>query len=131
MSFFHIPFARRMPGISDSAFHALGTATTQFALQEPGLSCAIIDEILIRTFLARFVETGRLEPSSEMEVVEWQPCWASVLDAQASVLWLKQTAATSTLLPVTFGLYKIIFIQFDPSLIETLHNNLSKITQFF
>jgi hypothetical protein len=60
LPFFHIPFARRMLGISDSHFQALGTAATLSALAGSGIACPPIDERLIRVFLQGFAQTGRL-----------------------------------------------------------------------
>jgi thioester reductase-like protein len=60
MPFFHIQFARRMLGIDDSHFRALGQARTLSALKHSGCTCPPVDEILVRTFLAKFVDMGRL-----------------------------------------------------------------------
>jgi thioester reductase-like protein len=60
LPFFHIPFAARMLGISPTAYHALGTKMTQAALARSGLRCATVNGELIRTFLAQYMETGRL-----------------------------------------------------------------------
>jgi len=60
LPFFRIPFARRMLGISDSHFQALGTAVTLSALAGSGIACPPIDERLIRVFLQGFAQTGRL-----------------------------------------------------------------------
>lgn len=61
LPFFHIDFARRMLGVSDSAYYALGTAATQCALGGSGIGCPPIDRRLIHTFLSRFAQNGRLE----------------------------------------------------------------------
>ncbi|NWG16780.1 MAG: thioester reductase domain-containing protein [Chloroflexi bacterium] len=61
LPFFHIDFARRMLGVSDSAYYALGTAATQRALAGSGIGCPPIDRRLIHTFLSRFAHNGRLE----------------------------------------------------------------------
>lgn len=60
MPFFHIQFARRMLGIDDSHFRALGSHYTQTALAGSGYTCPPVDDEMVRTFLAGFVETGRL-----------------------------------------------------------------------
>lgn len=64
--FFHINFARRMLGISDSAFHALGTAQTQEALAGSGMYCTPVDRKLINLFLAQFIRKGYLEQPAIM-----------------------------------------------------------------
>jgi thioester reductase-like protein len=71
LPFFRIEFARRMLGVSDSAYHALGTASTQYALRDSQISCPPIDRKLIRTYLSRFAQNGRLEwgPSEEKEPI--------------------------------------------------------------
>lgn len=63
--FFHINFARRMLGIDDSHFQALGKLNTQQALSGSDYVCPRVDRQLINTFLTRFVETGRLYPVTE------------------------------------------------------------------
>lgn len=63
LPFFHIQFAGRMLGVSDTAYSALGTEITQKALSDSGLRCAVVDGELIRTFLAQYIETGRLRPA--------------------------------------------------------------------
>lgn len=65
LPFFHLNFARRMLGISDTHFRALGTASTQAALAQSGIICPPVDARLIDTFLTRFVESGRLDPALE------------------------------------------------------------------
>ncbi|MCK6579710.1 MAG: thioester reductase domain-containing protein [Anaerolineae bacterium] len=63
LPFFHIQFAGRMLGVSETAYYALGTKLTQSALDGSGLRCATVDGALVRTFLAQYVETGRLRAS--------------------------------------------------------------------
>ena len=65
LPFFHIPFAGRMLGINENAYYALGTEFTQAALNGSGITCPPVDYTLIKTFLHRFVEAGRLYPSAE------------------------------------------------------------------
>ena len=66
LPFFHIDFARRMLGVSESHFHALGRAVTQQALAGFGVRCPHIDKNLIGTFLSRMAQSGRLaSPSGE------------------------------------------------------------------
>lgn len=80
LPFFHIDFARRMLGVSDSAFMALGTADTQRALTQSGIICPAINDSLIFTFLSQFAYNGRLD---------WEPVRAAAraatppADAQA------------------------------------------------
>ncbi|MBK8024653.1 MAG: thioester reductase domain-containing protein [Chloroflexi bacterium] len=64
LPFFHIQFAGRMLGVSETAYYALGTRLTQDALAGSGLRCATVDGALVRTFLAQYVETGRLHPAT-------------------------------------------------------------------
>lgn len=66
LPFFHINFAGRMLGVSDRAYHALGTEVTQAALRDSGISCPPVDRDLVNTFLAQFVRTGRLHPARDM-----------------------------------------------------------------
>ncbi len=61
LPFFHIDFARRMLGVSDSAYLALGTADTQRALAQSGIICPAIDSDLLYTFLSQFAYNGRLD----------------------------------------------------------------------
>ncbi len=60
MPFFHIQFARRMLGIDESHFRALGSEKTVAALRNWGYACPPVDDGMVRTFLAQFVDTGRL-----------------------------------------------------------------------
>ncbi len=66
LPFFHLSFAGRMLGVSSTAYHALGTQATLQALAPSGLTCAPVDDDLVRTFLTQFVSKGRLNPSAEM-----------------------------------------------------------------
>ncbi len=63
LPFFHIQFARRMLGIADSHFRALGQDATHQALDKSGFICPPVDRTLVNTFLNKFVATGRLEPA--------------------------------------------------------------------
>jgi hypothetical protein len=49
-----------MLGIDDSHFRALESHYTQAALADSGYTCPPVDDEMVRTFLAQFVETGRL-----------------------------------------------------------------------
>ena len=69
LPFFHIEFARRMLGVSDSAYQALGTSFTQAALARSNIVCPAVDRQLINTFLTRFFQSGRLE----WEPIPWSP----------------------------------------------------------
>jgi thioester reductase-like protein len=60
LPFLHINFAARMFGVSETAYHALGTQETLRALAESGITCPAVDTELIRTFLQQFVASGRL-----------------------------------------------------------------------
>jgi thioester reductase-like protein len=62
LPFFHIDFARRMLGVSESHFQALGTKVTRQALAGSGLLCPEMNRDLIQTFLAELVRAGRLHP---------------------------------------------------------------------
>jgi thioester reductase-like protein len=62
LPFLHLNFAARMFGVSDAAYHALGTEATQRALVGSGIFCSPVDRDLVRTYLERFVATGRLYP---------------------------------------------------------------------
>lgn len=75
LPFFHIDFARRMLGVSDSAFMALGTADTQRALAQSGIICPAINDSLIFTFLSQFAYNGRLD---------WEPVRATARAAASS-----------------------------------------------
>jgi thioester reductase-like protein len=67
MPFFHIQFARRMLGIDDSHFQALGRATTLRALSASGVVCPEVDRTLVHTFLDYFVNSGRLHTATVVE----------------------------------------------------------------
>jgi thioester reductase-like protein len=69
LPFFHLNFAGRMLGVSETAYHALGTESTQRALAPSGLQCATVDEELVRTFMSQYVETGRLRSVDQAAVV--------------------------------------------------------------
>jgi thioester reductase-like protein len=69
LPFFHLDFAARMFGVSDIAYHALGTEATRHALEGSGIHCAPVDSTLVRTYLQRFVFTGRLRPASLLAAV--------------------------------------------------------------
>lgn len=64
LPFLHLNIAARMFGVSDAAYHALGTQATQQALAASGIHCPPVNHALIRTYLQRFVEAGRLEHAS-------------------------------------------------------------------
>ncbi len=68
LPFLHLNFAARMFGVSEAAYHALGTQATQRALEGSGVYCSPVDHNLVRTYLERFVETGRLYPAPAMVV---------------------------------------------------------------
>ncbi len=68
LPFFHINFARRMLGVSDTHYPLLGTASTQAAMRGSGLTCSKIDRALIHTFLSYLAQTGRLEAPSQITV---------------------------------------------------------------
>jgi thioester reductase-like protein len=68
LPFFHLNFAGRMLGVSETAYYALGTAQTQAALAGSGLQCATVDVQLVRTFLRQYVETGRLHETEPIVV---------------------------------------------------------------
>lgn len=63
LPFFHIPIAGRMLGVSQTAYHALGTQATQAALRSSGIVCPPVDQALVNIFLKRFVDSGRLAPA--------------------------------------------------------------------
>jgi thioester reductase-like protein len=63
LPFLHLDFAARMFGVSDAAYHALGTHATQRALKGSGIDCPRVDQTLIQTYVQRFVDSGRLFPS--------------------------------------------------------------------
>jgi thioester reductase-like protein len=60
LPFLHLDFAARMFGVSDAAYQALGTEATLRALEGSGIQCASVDRSLVRTYIQRFVDTGRL-----------------------------------------------------------------------
>ena len=60
LPFFHINFARRMLGVSDAHYYALGTAQTQKALAASTLRCPPVDKALMDIYLARLVSSNRL-----------------------------------------------------------------------
>jgi thioester reductase-like protein len=61
LPFFHIGFARRMLGVSDSHFYLLGTAATQRALAASGFKCSPVDGALIDVYLSHLVSSNRLQ----------------------------------------------------------------------
>lgn len=61
LPFFQIGFARRMLGVSDAAYKALGTDITQKALHGSGIDCPPVDQKLTNTFLSHFIRSGRLD----------------------------------------------------------------------
>jgi thioester reductase-like protein len=63
LPFFHVDMARRMFGVSDAAYQAFGTTATLNALAQSGITCPSVDKELVRKFLARFVDAGRLHPA--------------------------------------------------------------------
>jgi thioester reductase-like protein len=69
LPFFHLQFAARMFGVSAAAYHALGTEATLHALDGSGIRCAPVDHALIRTYMRRFVELGRLKHAPLVAVV--------------------------------------------------------------
>jgi thioester reductase-like protein len=66
LPFLHLDFAARMFGVSDAAYQALGTKTTLRTLEGSGIHCPPVDYTLIRTYVQRFVDTGRLHPPVSM-----------------------------------------------------------------
>jgi thioester reductase-like protein len=64
LPFFHIQFAGRMLGVSNTAYHALGTEKTLKALNGSDIHCAQVDAQLIRIYLEQFVRLGRLRTVS-------------------------------------------------------------------
>lgn len=60
MPFFQIEFAARMLGVSDNAYAALGTKATTDALEGSGITCPPVDTDLVRVYLQRFAEAGRI-----------------------------------------------------------------------
>lgn len=66
IAFFHLRFARRMLGISDSHFKALGTANTRNGMIDSGITCPPVDQDLISTFLVEFVKTGLLHETPQV-----------------------------------------------------------------
>jgi thioester reductase-like protein len=66
LPFLHLDFAARMFGVSEAAYHALGTEITRLSLEGSGIHCAPVDRALVQTYLQRFVDTGRLHPAPEL-----------------------------------------------------------------
>ncbi len=64
LPFLHGTFARRMLGISETAYHALGTTLTQSALQDSGIVCPPIDRKLVQLYLTQMVRKGELHPAA-------------------------------------------------------------------
>ncbi len=60
LPFLHLDVAARMFGVSDAAYHALGTTVTLRALEGSGIHCAPVNRALVQTYLQRFTDTGRL-----------------------------------------------------------------------
>jgi thioester reductase-like protein len=60
LPFLNLDFAARMFGVSAAAYQALGTEATVRALEGSGIRCAPVDRALVRTYIQRFVDTGRL-----------------------------------------------------------------------
>ncbi len=69
LPFFHLDFAARMFGVSNTAYYALGTQATLHALEGSGIYCPPVDQTLVGTYLQRFVDTGRLRPSQLLTAV--------------------------------------------------------------
>jgi thioester reductase-like protein len=69
LPFLHLDFAARMFGISPADYHALGTQATQRALDGSGICCSSVDTTLLRTYIQRFVDTGRLHPAPSLTAV--------------------------------------------------------------
>jgi thioester reductase-like protein len=69
LPFLHLDFAGRMFGVSEAAYQALGTNATLQALVGSGIQCAPVDSALVRTYIRRFVDTGRLHPTPQMAAV--------------------------------------------------------------
>jgi thioester reductase-like protein len=63
LPFFHLDFAARMFGVSDTAYEALGTEATLHALEGSGIHCSPVDRTLVGTYIQRFVDNGRLYPT--------------------------------------------------------------------
>ncbi len=62
LPFLHLEIAARMFGVSDAAYHALGTTATLRALEGSSIYCDPINRTLLQTYLERFADTGRLYP---------------------------------------------------------------------
>lgn len=62
LPFLHLDIAARMFGVSEAAYHALGTTATLHALEGSGIHCDPVDRNIIQTYLERFADTGRLFP---------------------------------------------------------------------
>lgn len=60
LPFLHLDIAARMFGVSEAAYHALGTSATLRALEGSGIQCAPVDRDLIQTYVERFADMGRL-----------------------------------------------------------------------
>jgi thioester reductase-like protein len=69
LPFLHLNIAARMFGVSDAAYQALGTGGTMRALEASGIRCTPVDHTLVRTYLKRFVETGRLRPAPSFAAI--------------------------------------------------------------
>ena len=69
LPFFRLNFAARMFGVSEAAYHALGTEATQQALEGSNIRCTPVNHDLMRTYIQRFVETGRLHRAPALAAV--------------------------------------------------------------
>jgi hypothetical protein len=69
LPFLHLDFASWMFGVSDAAYQALGTDATLRARAGSGIRCAPVDRALVRTYIRRFVDTGRLHPAPLLAAV--------------------------------------------------------------
>jgi thioester reductase-like protein len=67
LPFLHINFARRMTGVSNDAFFALGTSDTQAALEDASFTCAPIDHRYMSLYLGYFIRNGRLNGTMSQE----------------------------------------------------------------
>jgi len=61
LPFLHLDIAARMFGVSEAAYHALGTTATLQALEGSDIQCAPVNRDLIQTYVERFADMGRLE----------------------------------------------------------------------
>lgn len=61
LPFLHLDIAARMFGVSEAAYHALGTTATLRALEGSGIHCAAVNHHLIQTYVERFADMGRLD----------------------------------------------------------------------